>query len=37
MVNSVGFMISEEENLALGPETRLQAFRGSCDKSFITV
>ena len=29
MVNSVGFLISEEENLALGPETKLQSPRDS--------
>ena len=27
MVNGVGFVITEEENLALGPEMRLQALR----------
>ena len=37
MVNDVGFVIAEEENLALGPEMRLQALRASCGKNFITV
>jgi len=37
MVNCVGFVILEGENLASGPEMGLQALRVSCGKSFITV
>ena len=37
MVNGVRYETSEEEKLALGPETRLKALRASCGKSFITV
>ena len=36
-LNGVGFVISEEENLSLEPETRFQALRDSCRKSFITM
>ena len=37
MVNGIGFVISEEEDLALGPETRLDHSELLCGRSFITV
>jgi len=37
MVNSVGFVISEEEDLTLGPGTRLDHSRAIVQQSFITV
>ena len=36
-VNAVGFMISKEEDLASGPETRLDHSGLLCGTSFITV
>lgn len=36
-LNGVGFVISEEENVSLEPEMKLQALRTSCRKSFITM
>ena len=37
MVNNVGFMMSEEEDLALGPETRLDHSGLLCGRSLFTV
>ena len=36
-MNNVGFMISEEEDLALGPGIRLDHSVLLCSRSFITV
>ena len=36
-MNGVGFMIYAEQNLASGPETRLQALGALCGRSFIMV
>ena len=36
MVNDVGFVISEEEDLPLGPDTRLDHSGLLCGRSFIT-
>jgi len=37
MVDNVGVVISEEENLASGPGARLQTLRTSCGRSSLTV
>ena len=37
MVNDVGFMISEEKDLALGPETKLDHSGLFCGRSLFTV
>ena len=37
MVNDVGFVISEEEDLPLGPDTRLDHSGLLCGRSFIIV
>ena len=34
MVNDVGFMLSEEDDLALGPGTRLDPSRAFCVAEF---
>ena len=37
MVNNLGFMISEEKDLALGPETKLDHSGLFCGRSLFTV